>query len=94
MHLVVAGRPDGFRMPVPFVRSVMSHRTGIALNPAPEHGDLFRCRFPLPKSAVPVGRAFVVNEGIAVPGQIARPPVVDRTGEPTGRGLKPEGATP
>ena len=99
MHLVVAGRPDGFRMPAQWVRSVMSHRTGVALNPAPEHGDLFRCRFPLPKSAAPVGRAFVVNEGIAVPGQIARPPAIaqppaiDRTGVATGHGLKPEAAT-
>ena len=31
LHLVISGRPDGFRMPAQWVRSVMSHRTGVAV---------------------------------------------------------------
>ncbi len=73
-HLVLSARPDAFRMPPQWVRSVLSHRTGVVVNAAPEHGDLFRCRFPTPKSALPPGRGYVVNEGIAVPCQVATPP--------------------
>lgn len=82
LHLVVSGRPDGFRMPAPWIRSVMSHRTGVAVNAAPEHGDLFRCRFPMLKAAVPAGRGYIINEGIAVPTQIARSQSVSMTDPP------------
>ena len=62
-HMVVAGRGDSFRRHDPWLRAVCSHRTGIALSATPEHGDLFRCRFPTPKGAVPAGRGYLVNDG-------------------------------
>ncbi len=70
-HIVVCGRDDSFRTPDPWVRSVCSHRTGIVLQATPDHGDLFRCRFPTPKSPAPAGRGYVVNEGTATLAQIA-----------------------
>ena len=73
-HIVLGGRDDSFRMPDPWVRSVCSHRTGIALQATPDHGDLFRCRFPTPKGLAPAGRGYVVNEGFATLAQIAMVP--------------------
>ncbi len=70
-HIALGGRDDSFRMPDPWVRAVCSHRTGIALRATPDHGDLFRCRFPTPRGLVPPGRGYVVNEGIASLAQIA-----------------------
>jgi S-DNA-T family DNA segregation ATPase FtsK/SpoIIIE len=70
-HLVVSGRPDGLRVGPPWIRSVLSHRTGVALAPAPEHGDLFRCRFPTPRAPLPPGRGYLVNEGIPDLAQVA-----------------------
>ena len=72
IHLAVSGRGESFRAPDPWVRSVISHRTGVALQASPEMGDVFRCRFPTPKGPVPAGRGYVVNEGIPTLAQIAR----------------------
>ena len=70
-HIVVCGRDDSFRTPEPWLRAVCSHRTGIALRATPDHGDLFRCRFPNPRGPAPAGRGYIVNEGTATLAQVA-----------------------
>ncbi len=73
IHVVVTGRGESFRTPDAWLRAVVSHRSGIAINATPDNGDMFRCRFPSPKGLVPPGRAYVVNEGIPSLAQIALP---------------------
>ncbi len=74
IHLVVAGRPESFRVSEPWARSVVSARSGIALRPSPESGELFRHRFPQPREVPPPGRAYVVDQGRAELGQVVLPP--------------------
>ncbi|MEM7341019.1 MAG: FtsK/SpoIIIE domain-containing protein [Actinomycetota bacterium] len=80
IHLAVAGRPESFRLSEPWARAVLASRSGIALRPSPETGELFRCRFPHPRNAPPPGRGYVVDQGRAELGQVV---VVPRT-EPVG----------
>ncbi len=77
VHLIASGRYESFRGLDRWLKAVAGHRTGIALRPSMEHGDLFRCRFPTPKGVAPPGRGYVVNEGLPVLAQLARrrPPV-------------------
>ncbi len=72
LHLVVAGRPDSFRLAPAWVRAVTSHRIGLALRATAEAGDLYRCRFPTPKNEQPPGRGYIVNQGIPQLAQVAR----------------------
>jgi S-DNA-T family DNA segregation ATPase FtsK/SpoIIIE len=72
IHLAVGGRPDGFRTGAdPWIRAVARSRSGIALQPTAEAGDVFHCRFPVARQVHPPGRAFVVNQGRAQLSQIA-----------------------
>ncbi|MEM9562126.1 MAG: FtsK/SpoIIIE domain-containing protein, partial [Actinomycetota bacterium] len=72
VHLIVSGRYESLRGLDRWLKAVAGHRTGIALRPSMEHGDLFRCRFPTPKGVAPPGRGYVVNEGLPVLAQVAR----------------------
>ena len=72
-RVVVAGRADVLRAPGAWTAPLRHGRTGIALDPAPGDGDVFRTTFPL-RSPVRAGagRGFVVSIGSATAAQILR----------------------
>lgn len=79
-RIVVAGRPDTLRSATGWVAALRHGRTGIALQPAPGDGDVFRTALPLRLGVPPSpGRGYVITLGTAQLAQIALPPSAPTT---------------
>jgi S-DNA-T family DNA segregation ATPase FtsK/SpoIIIE len=65
VRVIVADRQDAFRLPPMWLRTVLGARTGLLLQPQPDHGDLLRARLPM-RTAVPypAGRGYLVRSGL------------------------------
>ncbi len=71
--LVVADWPEALQsMPPPWLRKVLASRTGLLLQPQPDHGEILRSRLPLRAAKeFPPGRGFLVAAGVARLVQVA-----------------------
>ncbi len=71
--IVVADWPEALQsIPPPWLRKITASRTGILLQPQPDHGDLLRSRLPMRTAKdLPAGRGFIVASGVARMLQVA-----------------------
>jgi S-DNA-T family DNA segregation ATPase FtsK/SpoIIIE len=69
--VVAAGRADQLRSPTAWTASLRHGRTGIALQPAPGDGDVFRVALPVHQPLAPApGRGWIVGAGTAHAAQV------------------------
>lgn len=62
--VVLADRPERLQVGPPWLRRYQASRTGLLLQPQPDHGDLFRVRLPLRSNrSWPPGRGYLVEAG-------------------------------
>ena len=73
-RLVAAGKAESLRAPGSWTMALRHGRTGVALQPAPGDGDVFRTTLPLRPSLAPApGRGFVISLGTALQVQLVVP---------------------
>ncbi len=82
--VVLADRPERLQTGPTWLRRYQASRSGLLLQPQPDHGDLFRVRLPLRTSRVwPAGRGYLVEAGTTDLIQVVNPHLSTAAGSGT-----------